>query len=71
VTGLSRLVLFSSAGLYKQASLLWLALILLPCAMLGLFLGSRLHSKLPARYVVRAIWVILIVGGISLVVRNL
>jgi uncharacterized membrane protein YfcA len=71
VTGFSRLVLFSSAGLYKQPSLVSLALILLPCALVGLFLGSRLHSKLPAQRVVQAIWVILIVGGASLVLRNL
>jgi uncharacterized membrane protein YfcA len=70
VTGLSRLVLFSSAGLYKQQSLLWLAAALLPCAMLGLFIGNRLHSRLPAHRVVQAIWVILIAGGISLVLRN-
>jgi uncharacterized membrane protein YfcA len=71
VTGLSRLVLFSSAGLYKQNSLLWLAAVLLPCAMLGLFLGNRLHSRLPAQRVVQAIWVLLIAGGASLVMRNL
>jgi uncharacterized protein len=71
VTGFSRLVLFSSAGLYKQPGLVWLALGLLPCALLGLFFGSRLHSRLPAQRVVQAIWVILIVGGTSLVIRNL
>jgi uncharacterized protein len=71
VTGFSRLVLFSSAGLYQQHSLLWLAAMLLPCAMLGLFLGNRLHSRLPAQRVVQAIWVILIAGGASLVLRNL
>jgi uncharacterized membrane protein YfcA len=71
VTGISRLVLFSSAGFYKQDSLLWLAAVLLPCAMLGLFLGNRLHSRLPAQRVVQAIWVLLIAGGASLVVRNL
>jgi uncharacterized membrane protein YfcA len=71
VTGFSRLVLFSSAGLYKQPSLLLLAAILLPCALLGLYAGSHLHSRLPAQRVVQAIWVILIAGGISLVLRNL
>jgi uncharacterized membrane protein YfcA len=71
VTGLSRLALFSSAGLYKQQSLLWLAAVLLPCALLGLFLGNRLHSKLPAQRVVQVIWGILILGGSSLILRNL
>lgn len=71
VTGLSRLALFSSAGLYQQQSLLWLAAVLLPCALLGLFIGNRLHSRLPAHRVVQAIWVILIAGGASLVLRSL
>jgi uncharacterized protein len=71
VTGISRLVFFSSAGLFNQNSLFWLAAILLPCSLLGLFLGNRLHSRLPAHYVVRAIWVILIAGGASLLLKNL
>jgi uncharacterized membrane protein YfcA len=71
MTGLARLVLFSSAGLYKQNSLVWLAAVLLPCAMAGLFIGNRLHSRLPAQRVVQLIWVILIAGGVSLVVRNI
>jgi uncharacterized membrane protein YfcA len=70
VTGISRLVFFSSAGLFNQNSLFWLAAVLLPCSLLGLFLGSRLHSRLPAERVVQAIWVILIAGGVSLVARN-
>ncbi|GAB3432308.1 sulfite exporter TauE/SafE family protein [Massilia solisilvae] len=70
VTGFSRLVLFSTAGFYKQESLLWLAAILLPCSLLGLFLGNRLHSKLPAHRVVQVIWAILILGGTSLILRN-
>jgi uncharacterized membrane protein YfcA len=70
VTGISRLVFFSSAGLFNQNSLLWLAAVLLPCSLLGLFLGSRLHSRLPAERVVQTIWVILIAGGVSLVARN-
>lgn len=70
VTGFSRLVLFSTAGFYKQDSLLWLAAILLPCSLLGLFLGNRLHSRLPAQRVVQVIWGILILGGTSLILRN-
>jgi uncharacterized membrane protein YfcA len=70
-TSISRLVLFSSMGLFNQHSLLLLAAILLPCSLLGLFLGNRLHSRLPAERVVQAIWVILIAGGVSLVLRNI
>lgn len=70
-TAFARLGVFATAGLYRQQDLLRLAAWLLPCAMLGLFVGSRLHRRLPAHRVVQAIWVILIVGGISLVRRSL
>jgi uncharacterized membrane protein YfcA len=70
-TGIARLVFFSSVGLFNQHSLFGLAAVLLPCSLLGLYLGSRLHSRLPAQRVVQAIWVILIAGGVSLVARNL
>jgi uncharacterized membrane protein YfcA len=69
-SGLARAVLFTGAGLYHQQSLPQLALLLLPCALGGLYIGNRLHKRLPAERVVQVIWVILIVGGVSLVVRN-
>jgi len=71
VSGLARLALFSSAGLYAQQSLLLLAAILLPAAMLGLYIGSRLHRSLPLQRVVQVVWTILIFGGISLIWRSL
>ena len=71
ISGLSRLAMFSTAGLYRQESLLVLAALLLPCALAGLYLGNHLHSRLPAARVVQAIWGVLILGGVSLVVRNL
>lgn len=71
VSGLSRLALFTTAGLYAQQNLLLLAAVLLPCAMLGLYLGGRLHRRLPVQRVVQAVWVILILGGISLIWRSL
>ncbi len=70
-TSISRLAFFSSVGLLQQRSLFTLAAMLLPCSLLGLYLGNRLHSRLPAQRVVQAIWVILIAGGVSLVARNL
>jgi uncharacterized membrane protein YfcA len=69
-SGLSRAVLFTGAGLYHQHALLQLALLLLPCALGGLYIGNHLHSRLPAERVVQVIWAILIVGGVSLIVRN-
>jgi uncharacterized membrane protein YfcA len=50
---------------------LQLALLLLPCALGGLYIGNHLHKRLPAQRVVQLIWAILIVGGISLIWRNL
>jgi uncharacterized membrane protein YfcA len=48
-----------------------LAALLLPCAMLGLFAGNRLHARLPAQRVVQAIWAILIMSGTGLVLKNI
>jgi uncharacterized membrane protein YfcA len=45
--------------------------VLLPCALGGLYLGNRLHQRLPAERIKQAIWVVLIAGGSSLVLRNL
>lgn len=71
VSGLARLVLFTGAGLYAQQNVLRLGIYLLPCAMAGLFVGNRLHSRLPAHRVVQAVWAILILGGSSLVLRSI
>ena len=67
--GLLRLALFTGTGLYEQTGLLRLALVLLPFALLGYFIGSRLHARLPGRRAVQAVWVVLIAGGASLVWR--
>lgn len=71
LSSLSRLFVFIAAGLYAQRHLLVLALALVPCALLGLFIGNRLHHRLPARHVVQAVWVLLVVGGASLIRRGL
>ncbi len=69
--GFVRLALFTSAGLYAQRGLLWLILLLSPFALLGVFLGSRLHHRLPVQRVVQFVWGILIVGGANLIWRSL
>ncbi len=71
ISALARLVLFSSAGLYAQPHVLPLAALLLPCALLGLWLGHRLHHRLPQQRVVQIVWAILIIGGASLVWRGI
>ncbi len=61
-----RLGLFTGSGFYTQAGLLELAFVLLPCALLGYLIGSRLHERLPQALVRRVIWGLLMVSGISL-----
>jgi hypothetical protein len=70
-SAVARLVLFTGAGLYRQSTLPLLAAVLLPFALGGLYLGNRLHQWLPAERVKQAVWVVLIAGGVSLVLRNL
>ncbi|HEX8786718.1 MAG TPA: sulfite exporter TauE/SafE family protein [Telluria sp.] len=69
-SAITRVVLFTGAGLYKQPGVLPLAALLLPCALGGLYLGNRLHHRLPAERIRQAIWVVLTVGGVSLVLHN-
>lgn len=71
LAGLSRLAVFVTAGLYVQQSLLLLAVGLLPCVLIGLMIGSRLHKALPAENIVKTIWLLLILAGASLLRRAL
>ena len=68
-TAWARLALFSGTGPMLQPSLLRLALVLLPCAILGYFIGSHLHGRLSPRHAARAIWILLLASGASLVWR--
>jgi len=70
-TAWARLALFSGTGLMFQPSLLNLAAVLLPCAVAGYFIGSHLHRRLAPRLAARAIWILLLASGASLVWRAL
>jgi uncharacterized protein len=70
-TALFRLVLFTGSGFYAQDHLLKLAFALLPFALTGYFIGSHLHARIPMRRAVQAVWLVLIVGGASLLWRSL
>ena len=70
-SAVARLILFTGAGLYRDGTLSLLAGVLLPCALGGLYLGNRLHQWLPAERVKQIVWVVLIAGGASLVLRNM
>ena len=68
-TAWARLALFASTGLLFQPALLALAFCLLPCVALGYSIGSRLHSALPPRQTTCVLWMLLMVGGASLMWR--
>jgi len=65
---LVRLAAFSATGLY-HAEVFWLAALLIPCALFGLFAGTRLYHRLPTHRIVQAVYGILVVGGVKLIVR--
>jgi uncharacterized protein len=66
-----RLLLFTGSGFFAQPGLLKLALVLVPCALLGYLIGSRLHARMPQAQVRKVIWGMLVVSGASLLVRGL
>lgn len=69
--GGGRVVAFWIAGFFAQPGLLFLALWLMPSLLIGLWIGNSLHDRLPTAQIRRAIYVILILAGISLIVRSL
>jgi uncharacterized membrane protein YfcA len=68
-TAWARLALFSVSGLMLQPSLLRLAFLLVPCAVAGYFAGSHLHGRLSPRHAARAVWLLLLASGGSLLWR--
>ena len=64
-----RSLLFLAAGLFAQEGLLVSALALAPAAFAGLLIGTRLHARVRATVVIRAMHLLLAVAGVSLLVR--
>ncbi len=71
VSALARLASFIAASLFSPPGLATLIAIILPCSVAGMYLGTRLHHRLPAQRVVQVVWTILVIGGATLVWRNL
>lgn len=69
--GVTRLVVFSSVGLFGQRGLLPLVLLLFPCSWLGLFVGTQLHRRMQPKHAMKIVWAILILGGVNLVRQGL
>ena len=70
LSALVRVVLFGAAGLLTQPDLLLCAVCLVPTMLAGFYAGNRLHAVVPATGVVRAVYAVLVVAGVSLVARG-
>ena len=71
VSALVRLVLFTGSGFLVQPGLPILAALLLPCALAGYVVGSRVNARMPQARVRRAIWILLLVASVSLLLRGM
>jgi hypothetical protein len=67
----TRIVIFGVSGLLLQEGLLAVGAMMLPVMLTGLTIGWRMHARLPQAVVRRALYVLLIVSGTSLLVRAL
>ncbi len=67
--GWLRLVMFTASGFYAQQGLLMLAALLLPAAVLGYFIGSRLHARLSGPQAFKAVWLLVSAAGLGLLWR--
>lgn len=67
----TRVVIFAVSGLLQQDGLLLVAGAMLPVMLAGLSIGWRMHARLPQATVRRALYVLLVLSGISLLVRAL
>ena len=71
LSALARLIVFGVAGLFLQPGLVALAVLLLPFLALGVWIGTRLHHRLPAARVRRIVYALLVASGVTLVARGL
>ena len=69
-TTVARIVLFIAAGLYSPAALV-AAAALLPVMALGVWTGHHLHLNLSRETVIRVMGGLLVISGVSLIVRAL
>lgn len=65
----TRVVLFALAGVYMDASLLWLALCLAPGMMVGVTVGRRLTLNMSRERFMKFINVVVLASGVMLIVR--
>lgn len=68
-SGVVRLVLFGVTGLLAQDGLLLFALGLVPAMLVGVRIGNRLHAAVPGAAVVKVVYAVLVLAGISVLLR--
>lgn len=66
---MTRIVLFLLAGVYHEAEILRMALLLMPAALAGLWLGRRVTLRLSREQFTRVMNIIVLASGIALLVR--
>jgi uncharacterized protein len=71
LSSLLRVLLFGAAGLLTQDGLLATAGILLPAMFAGAWLGNRLHAAVAPAAVVKAVYALLVIAGLTLLARAL
>jgi len=71
LSSLLRLVLFGAVGLLAQDGLFPTALMLAPALALGFWLGGRMNARVPAASVVKAVYALLVLAGLTLLARSL
>ncbi|HWI34990.1 MAG TPA: sulfite exporter TauE/SafE family protein [Burkholderiales bacterium] len=69
VSTVTRALLFGVTGLLAQEGVLLSALALLPAVLGGLLVGQRLHARVDASQVLRAVYLLLLISGLSLLLR--
>ncbi len=71
ITAFVRLALFTGSGFYAQPGLLPLAFALVPFALTGYLAGAHLHKRLAPERAIQAVWLLLLAGGASLILRSM
>lgn len=66
---MTRVIIFALAGVYLDASLLWLALMLAPGMLVGVTIGRRMTLKMSREQFLRLLNVVVLASGIALIVR--
>jgi uncharacterized membrane protein YfcA len=71
IAGAIRLLMLVITGFFSRDEVIHLGLLLLPCAVAGVLVGSRLHRRVSLRFSMQATWLVLIVAGITVVQQGL